>query len=403
MRSPWWTALLAASFALGCGADPKPAPHPHPPGHEPAIDAPPPTGAAILTWTPEQQLYGYRNMEKLGPAAVVAHGEHVRALPDGTPLPEPAIADGGGTVTLDQFMATYRVSGVLVLRAGQIVLERYALGRTADERWTSFSVAKSITSTLVGAAVHDGFIKSLDDDVTTYLPELAGSAYDGASVRDLITMRSGVAWNEDYTDPDADVTKVGLLPPVGGENPVVTYMKALPRAAAPGTRFSYNTGETDLTGVLVSRAVGKPLAAYLAEKIWRPFGMEADAVWNLDSGGHERGGCCMSMTLRDYARFGLFMLEGGQAGGAQVLPAGWGAEATRAHVAMPGYGYFWWIPGDGSYYAAGIFGQSITVVPDEQLVIAVNSAWPAPWTPALAGTRGALVDGIRAAARAATP
>ena len=391
------TLLTVVLLTGACGHDAKPAPHLHPPGHEPVAEPLPPGGAAILTWTPEQQLFGYRNMEKLGPAALVPRGDSVRALPAGVALAEPSIVDGGATVTLDQFMATYRVSGVLVLQAGKVVLERYALGRTADERWTSFSVAKSITSTLVGAALRDGFIKNLDDDVTTYLPELVGSAYDGASVRDLITMRSGVAWNENYTDPDADVTKVGLLPPVGDENPVVTYMKKLPRAAEPGTRFSYNTGETDLTGVLVSRAVGKPLAQYLSEKIWRPFGMEAEAIWNLDSGGHERGGCCMSMTLRDYARFGLFLLEDGMAGGARVLPDGWVADATRAHVAMPGYGYFWWIPGDGSYYAAGIFGQSITVVPAEGLVIAVNSAWATPWTPALAGTRGALVDGIRAA------
>ena len=363
----------------------------------PEAAALPPGGAAVLTWTAEQQLIGYRNMEKIGPAAVIAHGPTVHELATGTAMTEPSVTIGGKAMTLDAFMAAYRTTGLIVLKNGEVVLERYALDRTATDRWTTFSVAKSITSTLLGAAIADGHIKSLDDKVPTYLPEMAGSAYDAVSIRDLITMRSGVAWNEDYTDPDADVTKVGLLPPVDGESPIVTYMKKLPRAMPAGAVFNYDTGETDLAGVLVARAVGKPLGQYLAETIWQPYGMEADAIWNLDTGGQERGGCCMSMTLRDYARFGEFIRGDGMIGARRVLPAGWVAEATSAQVAMPGYGYFWWVPGDGSFYAAGIFGQSITIVPAEGLVIAVNSAWPVPWEPRLAATRGALVDGIRAA------
>lgn len=389
-------ALVLVALTASCGG---PAAAPRMVQPDPTATTLPPGGAAILTWTPEQQLVGYRNMERIGPAAVVAHGATVRPLPAGAPMPEPRITVGDQALSLDEFMVAYRTSGVIVLKDGAIVLERYALGRSATDRWTTFSVAKSVTSTLLGAAIADGYIKSLDDKVPTYLPEMAGSAYDAVSLRDLITMRSGVAWNEDYTDPDADVTKVGLLPPVDGESPVVTYMKQLPRATAPGATFNYDTGETDLAGVLVARAVGRPLAQYLADKIWAPYGMEADAVWNLDTGGQERGGCCMSMTLRDYARFGEFIRGDGMIDGRRVLPAGWVADATAAHVAAPGYGYFWWVPGDGSFYAAGIFGQSITVVPAEGLVIAVNSAWAVPWEPRLAATRGALVDGIRAALR----
>ena len=146
-------------------------------------------------------------------------------------------------------------------------------------------------------------------------------------------MTSGVKWNEDYTDPNSDVAKVGLTPMKDGVNPVVAYMRDLPREAPPGEKFVYKTGETDLAGILLSNAVGEPMSAYFSEKIHgRPFGMEQDAAWVEDTAGHERGGCCLSMTLRDYARFGLFMLEGGEAGGRQVLPAGWIEDATSPHA-----------------------------------------------------------------------
>jgi CubicO group peptidase (beta-lactamase class C family) len=165
-----------------------------------------------------------------------------------------------------------------------------------------------------------------------------------------------------------------------GVNPIVSYMRRLPRADPPGAKWVYKTGETDLAGVLVSNAVGKPLAEYLSQKIWAPYGMDEDAAWVEDAGGHERGGCCISMTLRDYARFGQFMLDGGRAGGRDVLPPGWIADATSDHVTLPpeegvrGYGYFWWL-NDDSYAAEGIFGQEIFVFPKDGVVIAINSAW----------------------------
>ena len=165
-----------------------------------------------------------------------------------------------------------------------------------------------------------------------------------------------------------------------GVNPIVSYMKALPRANEPGTKFNYNTGETDLVGILVSNAVGKSLSQYASEKLWQAYGMERDAIWMVDLAGHERGGCCMSMTLGDYARVGQFMLDGGVARGQQILPDGWIAAgddgADHQRRAAGGYGYFWWMGQGGAYQASGIFGQSITIVPDERLVIVINSAWP---------------------------
>ena len=355
-------------------------------------------GAAILKWTPEQQAWGYRNMEKVGPTRVVRRGAHVFPLPAASHQISPIITYKGKTYSPKSYMAAWRVSGLLVIKDGKVVLERFGLGRRPSERWTSFSVAKSMTSTLIGAAIQDGSIKSLDDPVTSYIPQLKGSAYEGVTVRQLVTMTSGVKWNEDYTDLNSDVAKVGLSVLEPGVNPVVSYMRRLPREAEPGAKFAYKTGETDLAGILLSNAVHMPMAEYLSQKIWAPFGMEQDAIWVEDIAGHERGGCCMSMTLRDYGRIGMFMLGDGLAGGKRVLPAGWVADATSVHVTDPPYGYFWWLT-KGGYEAEGIFGQSISIFPAEHLVVVQNAAWPAAWDDDLDGARGAMLEAVRAAVR----
>jgi CubicO group peptidase (beta-lactamase class C family) len=364
-----------------------------------AADPPvPPGGGAVLQWTPEQQAWGYRNFEKVGPAKTIARGDHVHALPVAAQQIDPQFTAGGKIYDTTSYMAAFRASGILVLKDGKIVLERYGLGRGPRDRWTSFSVAKSVTSTLIGAAIRDGKIKSLDDAVTLYIPELKGSAYEGVTVRQLITMTSGVKWNEDYADPNSDVAKVGLSILEPGINPVVSYMRRLPREAPPGTKFVYKTGETDLAGVLLSNAVGEPMAQYLSEKIWKPYGMEQDGVWVEDIAGHERGGCCISMTLRDYGRFGQFVMEGGRAGGHDVLPEGWVADATAPHVKTPPYGYFWWlIP--GGYEAEGIFGQTVSIFPKDHIVVVINSAWPGAWVESIDAVRMKYLEAIRAAAK----
>ena len=362
-----------------------------------AADPPlPPGGAAILTWTPEQQAWGYRNMEKLAPFRVIKRGTSVHPLPKAPTVVDVEFTAGGKTYNTESYMQAFRASGVLVIKNGKIVLERYGLGRSAKDRWTSFSVAKSVTSTLIGAALKDGKIKSLDDKVTHYIPELQGSAYDDVTVRQLITMTSGVKWNESYTDPNSDVAKVGLSILEPGVNPVVSYMRRLPREAAPGSKFVYKTGETDLAGILLSNAVGMPLAEYLSDKVWRPYGMEQDGIWVEDVAGHERGGCCISMTLRDYGRMGQFMLEHGVINGREVVPAGWTEDATSRHVADPPYGYFWWLV-PGGYEAEGIFGQTLSVFPEDHLVVAINSAWPAAWSTEIDAVRMKYVAALRAA------
>jgi CubicO group peptidase (beta-lactamase class C family) len=202
-------------------------------------------------------------------------------------------------------------------------------------------------------------------------------------------MTSGVKWNEDYSDPNSDVNLCHGATDQALGSPLITYLARLPREAEAGSKFVYKTAETDLAGEIVIAATGKPLAEYLSDKIWSQAGMERDAYWML-RGGKELGGCCLSMSLRDYARFALFFLHGGVVNGKHLLPPGWTKDAvtptdvSRAAIARNGghggYGYQWWLESDapGTYCARGIFGQSIYLDPAEDLIIVTLSAWPTP-------------------------
>jgi CubicO group peptidase (beta-lactamase class C family) len=348
-------------------------------------------GAEVLFWSQAQRDANFPNMERIFPGHVVKAGGRVRALPAGKPLGVPE-AD------VDAFIAAQNVAGLIVLQDGKVRLERYARGYSAAGRWTSFSVAKSFTSVLVGAAIRDGYIKSVDEPVTKYIPELAGSGYDGVTIHQLLTMTSGVKWNEDYTDARSDVARMFLEPVPVGEDPTVFYMRKLPREFEPGAKWVYKTGETNLIGVLVMRATGKPLATYLSEKLWKPYGMEQDAFWMVDPSGREVSGCCLSVSLRDYARIGQFALEGGKG----IVPADWIAKSTSplAEIGAPGYGYGyqWWTYPQGRYGAQGIFGQSIRIDPRTRTVIVVSAAAPKATDTAYGAARTAFLDKLFAAA-----
>ena len=356
--------------------------------------------AAVLFWSQDQKERGFPHMEDQFAAHTVKRGAKVHPLGRGRPLAVSPAVDGKA-LSLDAYMAAQKTAGLLVIQDGRVRLEKYALGYGPQGRWTSFSVAKSFTSTLVGAAIKDGFIKSLDDPVTTYIAGLKGSAYDGVTVRQLLTMTSGVKWNEDYTDPKSDVAQMFSVTPDPDTDATVSYMRKLPRDTAPGARWVYKTGETNLIGVLVTAATRKSLADYLSEKIWRPYGMARDAVWMVDLRGQEAGGCCLSVALRDYGRMGLFMLGGAKINGRAVLPEGWIAAATRKQAdtgdAGHGYGYQWWTDDDGTYNAYGIFGQTIHVDPARKLVIVVSSAWPEATSARRSSARAALIAAVVAA------
>ena len=334
-----------------------------------------PTDRDVLFWSIPQRDAGFRALDSipiLARANVIAAGGEILPLPEGQPI---AIA-----TDLNSYLEDQRVAGLLIVQDGKVRLEKYGLDFSAQGRWTSFSVAKSFTSTLVGAAIKDGYIRSIEDKVSDYIPDLRGSVYDDVSVEQLLTMTSGVQWNEDYEDKNSDVARFNEHEAEDGLDVTVSYMRTLPREAPAGSKWVYKTGETNLIGVLVSSATGKTLSGYLSEKIWAPFGMEQNASWLLGQTGHEISGCCIQASTRDFARFGLFMLAGARAGDRDVLPDSWIAAATTKQVGIgrpgKGYGYQWWTYDDGSFAAQGIFGQGVFIDPGRNLVIASNSNWP---------------------------
>lgn len=320
----------------------------------------------------EAKIYAFRNQHQIAPTRLVRGS----ATPLDLPLAlqdfeDLAIVLGERSLSLDEYMAQQQTAGILVVKDGQVVFERYGLGNDANSRWVSFSVAKSLVSLLYGAALQDGLINSLDDPVTDYLPPLKNSAYSETSLHHLLQMASGVQWNEDYADPQSDVASADYRTLA-----LYEHLRDKARTAPPGERFNYNTAETNLAGTLLRSAIGNNLSNYLQNKIWQPFGMSSDAYWLLtEPGGGEFGGCCINATLRDYARIGLFALaDGVLADGTRVLPEGWMAQSTAPSKGYEGYGYFWWLTQGAAYRASGIFGQSIYINPEQNLVIAVHSA-----------------------------
>lgn len=340
--------------------------------------------------TPELAVHTFRNIDRLFPTRRIPRSAKPFPLPPAAnPLTAVDFSDRGTPHHLEDYLELNRVAALLVLDRGGIALERYRFGNGPRTRWMSMSIAKSITSTLIGAAVKQGAIASLSDSVTSYVPSLAGSAYEGVTIRDVLMMASGVRWNETYTDPMSDRRRLleAQISQVPGS--ALAVMRSLPRAAAPGSVNNYNTGETQVAALVLRSAVREPLAAYLGERIWSRFGMEHEANWWLDSpDGIEIGGSGISATLRDYGRFGLFLLANGVANEDSVLPAGWVTEATSPKVLRDGtpldYGYLWWTAPtsaarrDHAFAGEGIYGQFLYVNPAAQIVIVVWSARALP-------------------------
>jgi len=332
---------------------------------------------------PDIQVNTFRNIDRLFPTRTVRRGPGVSQIPvRPLPMEDFAFESGGQRYDLYDVLSLNRVSGLLIVQQGQIRFEKYLLGNDETTRWMSMSVVKSMTGVLVGAAIQDGLIQSIDDPLVRYLPRFSGTAYDGVTVRHLLMMASGVAWEEAYTDPASDRRR--MLDAQISQRPgaILDLMAALPRAAAPGTRWNYSTGETHIVGALVQAVTGRPVAEYLSEKLWTPLGMESDATWWLDSpGGLEVASSGLSATLRDYARFGLFLLHDGVIGDTRVLPEGWVQQASTPQLIggqKVEYGYLLWPLHGRSYAAIGIFGQFVFVDPDHDLVVAMWSAQPKP-------------------------
>ena len=281
--------------------------------------------------------------------------------------------------SIEEYLQHQRVTGLMVIKDGEILFEGYQYDRTPAHRFVSHSMAKSITSLALGFAVEEGKIQSLDDKASKYVKNLAGYAYGETSIRNLLRMASGVKFTEDYSGGDDLARFIAIR----AEKGLVAALQAFNQREAPeGTRFHYATSETYLLGLIVSSATGRPLADYVAEKIWKPMGAEVDAAWIVDPQGYEYAGSSFNAVLRDYGRLGMLLAADGMVNGVQVLPKEYLMEATDWHrhpeafhpgkaTSRMGYGYqFWLMPGAKRRFGLmGIRGQFIYVDPESRLVL----------------------------------
>ena len=335
----------------------------------------------------------YRNMEEIFPSRRIAAGKEASPLLPGK-LPDIRYDYGQSSHSVADFVKRTDTTGLLILKGDRILFEGYYEGADSKDLFMSFSAGKSFVSTLVGIALGEGKIKSLDDPIITYLPELKRSAYETATIKQVLQMASGTSYTEEYEDKNSGIAEFVAIV-ARGKGGLYDFARSFKGAEKPGTRFYYATTNTEILGALVARVTGKPLAEYMSEKLWLPLGAEAAARWILDqpgSAGREVAGGGLQVRLRDYGRFGLLFANLGQWHGQQLLPAGWVELATRPAdpyvqfgKLLPnyplGYGYQWWcLPGPHHRFTAqGIHGQFVLVDPEEHLVIVKLSSWKRAW------------------------
>ncbi|WP_194790755.1 serine hydrolase domain-containing protein [Pseudomonas sp. UFMG81] len=410
------SGLLALTLAVGlahaadtrgpCGV----------PGLEPCpqpFDKVLPAAKDMLSWDQDTRVVGFRNTYRLYEGDVFStHGAKPYPLPTASsPLKEVSYSMEGKQRGLADYLASQSVTGLLVLKDGKIAYEYYGKGNTPQTLWTSRSVAKSVVSVLVGMAVKEGKIKSLDDKIAIYIPELEGSEWQDVTLHQLMQHTSGVQWDENYASKDSDfshMTQCEAKPdPYDCVLNLVRSVKRKP-GVKPGEVWSYNTGGAWLVGRVLENATGMTLAKYLESRLWSRYGMQQDGVWHaLVPGKVDMGGHGFNATLRDWGRFGEFVLSGGQlANGEKLLPDDWIARSTHwttakgsVTAAAPNgqYGYQWWYNApasdtdaepkqttnsDKTFWALGIYGQTIAINPAEHLVMVQWSTWKNAETPA---------------------
>ncbi|MGY6410802.1 MAG: serine hydrolase domain-containing protein [Alkalilacustris sp.] len=349
-----------------------------------------PYWAGITLFSETTRVENFRDMDRVFPSRPVAHAGPVWAFGrDPRPLPATYAFDGEAR-DLAAFLDRTVTTGLLVVHRGAITHEDYRLGADAASPFTSWSMAKSFVSALVGIALEEGHIASLGDPIGAYVEGLAGTAYGAVPIEDALTMSSGIGFDEDYARAGSDINMLFLRTMAMGQ-PQVELLAGLQAVRPPGQFNDYISSDSMALGLVLEAATGMPLADYLASRLWGPMGAEADAFWSTDRRGQEFALCCLNATLRDYARFGRLYLEGGAREGRQIVPAHWVAASVtpEAPHLQPGdnpasswvfgYGYKWWIPEDpqGDFLGIGVWGQFIYIDPTREVVIVKTSADPA--------------------------
>jgi CubicO group peptidase (beta-lactamase class C family) len=278
-------------------------------------------------------------------------------------------------LTLDDYLNRHPITGLLIAKGDTILVERYQYGRRDSDRFTSFSVAKTIVGLLIGIAVKDGAIRSIDDHAEIYVPELSGTEYGRTSIKALLQMASGVAFSEDYANTSSDIYTLARLTleqdPGGSLAAVKRFDK---RRAEPGAHFSYSSADTVVLGLILAAATGRTISDYASEKLWQPLGAEADATWNIDATGQEITFAYVNAVLRDWARLGLMLANRGAWLGKSIVPDDWlTASATnpmQTNTPLLKYGYQVWLSADTKrFLLQGLRGQFIYVDPETKLVL----------------------------------
>ncbi len=289
---------------------------------------------------------------------------------------------------LAQFLEDTWTTGLVVLVDGKLAHQEYFLGNDSSSRTISWSVAKSVVSALVGIAIGEGIIADVNEAVTTYVPSLAASGYAEATLEDVLTMSSGVRFDEDYGDFNSDINRMGRAVAFGTS--IDAFVGSLKPERPPGTYHHYVSMDTQVLAMVLREATGESLSSYMQSRLWQRIGTEADAYWLVDRNGMELAFGCLNATLRDYARFGQLYLQTGTWEGEQIVPAEWVKRSVRPEAArlqpgpnpssdsVLGYGYQWWIPGgdEDDFLALGIYNQFIYINPSRSVVIAKSSAYP---------------------------
>lgn len=358
-------------------------------------------------WRASHSVDSFSRLDEILPARPSRRGDTPSAWrraprePDIAYMGAPAL--GAGRYRLADYMDRNPATGLLVAQDDVIQLERYQYGRSDTHRMTSFSMAKTVIAMMVGIAVAEGRIGSIDTPAEQYAPTLRGLEYGATPLRHLLTMSSGVQFREEYdgNDDSARLSRATIGQQTLGGAAALRQFNT--RIAAPGARWYYASSETYVLAMVLRAAVGMPIADYFAERIWRPIGAEADASWLLDASGLEVGYMGLQATLRDYARLGLLMARGGRVGQRAVIPAEWVAEMTRAHVSGAstgrffGYGYQSWIfpQGQGDFAFLGVRGQTMFVHPGSRLVMVHTAVRADPRDPGGADAT-AFWRGVRA-------
>jgi len=348
---------------------------------------------------PDNLVWNFQNMREIVPARDVKNSTiNIAAFKEELAPLDLSYAFDGEEKTLEQFLQESSTTGLMVIKDGVVIHERYLQGASRETLFTSWSMAKSVVATIIAMAVKEGVIGSLDDQVQQYAPQFKGSDYGTSTLRNLLVMSSGIKFVENYADDNSDIRPFFFDSFVLGKNPD-SLLTPFKRDREPFKEFKYISSDSHVLSAVLRGAYKQNLVDIVSEKIWQPLGMEASANWLIHkegAAGQELGYCCLNSRLRDYGRFGQFYLDAirGEGAGAESLPEGWvnlvRQAPTASHIPNQeptkymgrGYSYHFWLPIDapGVFFSAGIYGQYIWMDAENELVIVRTSADP-EWTP----------------------